>query len=392
MRIDIDDGRGSSSPRSQPWFLKNPYVLAGMWISTGLALIFFNKVIISVWDFHYPFLLTFLHQIYAVLVTKLLHSYTPLLSSVKSDLLTWEVYLRKVPLLALAYSGALVLGNSAIKYLSLSYIQMLKSLSPLGTWFGYTFILGRQKLDYVQLSLVIIICSGTMIASLEETYWSWIGFILQFSAITSDCLRMILMDNLTIDVKLDTLSTLYYMAPLASCFLGLGFLVFESKDFFGIEGGGMDMLLASPALSLALLLNASLAMALNCCIVLFITNAGIMTMSLGGIAKDILVVLLSVLLFKHSVITGPQIGGYLLSVLGLATYREHTRDPEVVPLFLRNAKDLLGKQLDAFLCCLKIGRGAAERQRSFDMYEKVVQGEEDPEEVGGLIDAEDQEM
>ena len=346
-----------------------------MWICSGLGLIFFNKIIISVWDFHYPFFLTFLHQLYAVGMTKLLHNYTPLLGSVKSDLLTWDLYLRKVPLLALTYAGALVLGNSAYKYLSLSYIQMLKSLSPLGTWFAYTFVLERQKLDYIQLGVVCVVCAGTMLASLTEVYWSWVGFILQFGAIASDCVRMVLMDHLTVDVKLDTLSTLYYMAPLASLFIGLGFLAFESRDFFCTEGGGVDMLLWSPALCMALFLNASLAMALNCIIVLFITHAGIMTMSLAGIAKDILVVGLSVLFFKHSIVTFPQLVGYTISLVGLVCYREHKRDPEGIPKFLGIARSFAEKQIDAFLCCLKIGRGAAERRAMYEMYAKVDQVE-----------------
>ena len=108
-------------------FMRNPYLLACLWMCSGLGLIFFNKTIISVWDFHYPFFLTFLHQVFAVGMTKLLYYYTPLLGSVKSDLLSWEVYLQKVPLMALTYAGALVLSNSAYKFLSLSYIQMLKS-------------------------------------------------------------------------------------------------------------------------------------------------------------------------------------------------------------------------------------------------------------------------
>ena len=350
--------------------------LTAMWLSTGLALIFFNKVIISVWDFHYPFALTFMHQAYATLITRLLHSYTPLLGSVKSEQLNWDTYIRKVPLLALAYASALVLGNSAYKYLSLSYIQMLKSCTPIPTWFASTFILGREKPDMIQLSLVFLICGGTTLASVTETYWSWRGFFLQLGAIGSDCVRMVVMDNLTVDVKLDTLSTLYYMSPLASIFICCGFFVFEGDDFFNAEGGGADMLLGSPWLAFSLFLNANLAMALNCIIVLFITNAGIMTMSLAGIAKDILVVALSVLTFKHSVLTVPQAGGYFLSVLGLVIYREYNKDTESVSSMLSDGKNMVCR------LCLKIGRGGGaggprykpdEEHPAYEMYD-LVQG------------------
>ena len=46
-----------------------------------------------------------------------------------------------------------------------------------------------------------------MLASVTEMYWSWIGFFLQVGGIACDCVRMIIIDHLTIDVKLDTLST-----------------------------------------------------------------------------------------------------------------------------------------------------------------------------------------
>jgi hypothetical protein len=342
-------------------YVKRPWVLAVSWISVGMGLIFFNKIIITVWGFPYPFFLTCMHQVFATVATRLLHAWTPLLASVKEGKLTQELWLRKALPMAFAYSTALVMGNSAYKYLSLSYIQMLKSCTPVPT-FAASFIAGREgkSLDPLQFVLIVIISCGAIASSVGETYWSLVGFSLMIGAIISDVGRMFCIDYLTIDVKLDTLSTLYYMAPLASMFIFCGFLAFEASDFFA-SGGGYEMITSSPAFCVCLLLNACTAMTLNCVIVLFVTNAGIMTMALAGIAKDILVVILSVVFFRRSVLTPTQVSGYSASLTGLVLYREHKRDPERVVGWLSSAKTEVCRQVDVFLCCLKIGQGRRNR-------------------------------
>lgn len=363
----------------------SPWILGAFWYSMAIGVICFNKAILSEWDFPYPFFLTGVHQLYGTIATRLLYQFTPLLASVKQEKLSRDTYLKKVIMLALCYALALVLGNSAYKYLSVGYIQMLKSCTPVPT-LAASFLLGREdekaKSDwYIQIGLILIICFGAAVSSVGESHFSMIGFCLMISAICADVLRMSCMDYLTKDVKLDTLSTLYYMAPLAFFFIALGFFFFEADAFFS-EGGGADKLLQSSGLVICLFLNATMAMLLNCSIVLFITYAGIMTMSLAGIAKDILTVGLGCLIFRQGV-TLTQVGGYSVSLLGLALYREHKRDAENLSSWLAASKREIARQVDLFLCCLKIGQGR--KHQPEEEYEMVDTEERDTHEDADTV-------
>ena len=251
---------------------------------------------------------------------------------------------------------------------------MLKSCTPVPT-FVASFFLGREGLtvDWTKVSLIVSICMGAVFSALGETYWSIVGFVLMVGAIFSDVTRAYCMDFLAIDVKLDTLSILYYMSPLMSAFLAVGFLTFEADHFFA-ENGGIERF-QSPNFVICLFLNASMAMVLNCAAVLFLSNVGLMTMSLVGIGKDIAMVGISCVFFKKSILTPIQAGGYSISLLGLFLYRKHCDNADRLSAWILVTKSEVARQLDLFLCCLKIGQGKRHQLSAVEMLDR----EEKPE-------------
>jgi drug/metabolite transporter (DMT)-like permease len=166
-----------------------PWLCTVIWISLGIAMIMFNKAILAPasqggYNFSYPFFLTMCHQLFAIFATQILNKYTPLLASVKEGKLSKESYWKKVVPLALFFALGLVLGNSAYKYLSVSYIQMIKSTLPIPTLL-VSYALGRERPTCTQVLLVFVICIGAIIASLGELQFSWWGLLLQGSALCS---------------------------------------------------------------------------------------------------------------------------------------------------------------------------------------------------------------
>jgi len=332
LQSDLPKGPGNMDLRKV-----SPLACTVLWISLGISMIMFNKKILAPrtqggWNFGHPFFLTMLHQGFATFATILLERFTPLLASVKENKLSSAAYWRNVAPLALFFSLGLVLGNSAYKYLSVSYIQMIKSCLPIPTLF-MTYLMGRENPTSMQVFLVGVICVGAMMASFGELHFSMIGFILQGCALCADVGRMLFLDQLTQEVKLDNLSTLYYMAPLSCGFIFIGFLIFEFSTFHGTYYTYKDPVGADPTLDiiefypwyfpLLLLANAMLAFVLNLSIVLLVTNVGIMGMTLAGILKDVLVVILSVIVFgAFSKVTDFQIVGYGISLTGLTLYKE----------------------------------------------------------------------
>jgi hypothetical protein len=195
---------------------------------------------------------------------------------------------------------------------------MLKAFIPVAVCI-LSFTLGLEKPSAIQLVIVSVISCGVVISTYGEMSFSWIGFYFQLAAICCESTRLVLSDQLLKDLKLDPLSMLFYMSPVSLFFIAVGFVSFELADF-PFER------LADGWLIGALLLSCLTAFGLNVAVVLLITNASALTMTLGGIAKDIMLVFLSMLLF-HAPVTAIQFAGYALSLSAMNSYKNYKTDP-----------------------------------------------------------------
>lgn len=278
----------------------------------------FNKFLISNWGFHYPFFLTTWHCLLSVLLTQFLARTTNLLPSLAHNKVTWTIYFTTVMPVAFFFAAGVVLGNMAYQFLSVAYIQMIKAINPVPLLLLY-FAFGKEQPSAVLLASVLIISGGVYISSLGELQFSWTGFAVQMGAVFSDCLRIVNMDGLLKDAQLDTMSLLYYTAPLATLFVGIGFAVMEQSSF------PWEML--SGQLAWMLLANGFVAFSVNFSAVFVISCTSGMVMSVCGPFKDILVILSSSVIFGAP-ITSIQFLGFLVSITGMLLYRLAKLYPE----------------------------------------------------------------
>ena len=165
-----------------------------LWMTLGYCMILFNKVLFSTMNFAYPFFLTCWHCVFASIATQVLRfAYPSLLPGVKDAKVTVTVLLSKLLPLSFFFALGLVSGNTAYKYLSVAYIQMIKSMTPV-TMLMFAFAIGREQVSSLQLSIVLLISSGVAIASAGELHFSLIGFGLQLFAMCSDVCRITLLE------------------------------------------------------------------------------------------------------------------------------------------------------------------------------------------------------
>jgi len=343
------------------------YANVVIWISLGICMIVFNKFLLSNWHFGYPCFLTFWHCLFASFITQIMSRYsTVFLGSVREGLVTRSIYFSKIVPLALCFALGLVFGNSAYKYISLSYIQMLKSSTPV-TLLLLNFAVGREKPNKLQLLIVLLISLGVAMATAGELAFSIVGFVLQFLAIVSDVCRMTLLDNLCLDVKLDSLSTLYYLAPISALFIFIMFLFLEAPSFPYER-------IATPSFASVLLLNACLAFSLNLAIILLIANTGSLTMALAGLVKDMLIVVFSILIFG-SPVTTQQYVGYSISLFGLFLYRKFKEDPAAAQELFIDYQQRCSAIVHRLLCCFQckfLGlQGGAEKHQEEEVEEML---------------------
>mmetsp|Transcript_15860 Transcript_15860/g.26677 ORF Transcript_15860/g.26677 Transcript_15860/m.26677 type:complete len:320 (-) Transcript_15860:502-1461(-) len=295
------------------------------WISISCTMILFNKAVLDQLKFPFPMFLVTWHMFLSTILTQLMSRTTNMLPGVKENKVNGEVYAKQLLPVSLFFAVSLVLSNKAYIYLSVSYIQMLKAFTPVAVLI-FSFLTGIETSSCMEVNIVTIICIGVAITSVGESYFSWTGFTFQSLAILAESSRLVLTNLLMKQLKLDPLSSLYYIAPLCCLFVGIACLIFEFQELPFERMQTTDFLMV-------MMLNGSVAFTLNVAVVLLISNTSALVLTLAGIIKDILLVFLSVTVFG-SPVTPMQYAGYGVALLGLNLHKQYKKNPERIAQLL----------------------------------------------------------
>jgi len=132
-----------------------------------------------------------------------------------------------VPIGAL-YAGTLWVGNAAYLYLSVSFIQMLKALMPVAV-FTVGCVFGTDKFNWPTFMNMILVTVGVAIASYGELNFNITGVMLQMTSIVTESIRLVMVQILlqSRGLKLNPITTLYYVAPCCFGFLLIPFMFLE---------------------------------------------------------------------------------------------------------------------------------------------------------------------
>ncbi|OHF02817.1 triose-phosphate transporter [Colletotrichum orchidophilum] len=290
----------------------HPAFFIASWILFSNLTILFNKWLLDTAGF--TVILTFWHLVFSTLATQVLARFTSLLDGRHKVKMTGRVYLRAIMPIGVLYSGSLVCSNLVYLYLSVSFIQMLKAAAPVAVLFT-SWIWGVADPSMTTFYNILLIVAGVGLASFGEIEFSWIGFIFQMGGIIFEAIRLVMIQVLLKGdenaQKMDPLVSLYYYAPVCAV---MNFFVAWFSEFgkFNVEDFnkvGFTMLL----------LNASVAFALNISSVFLIGKTSGLVMTLTGILKNILLIVVSVLIW-HTSITALQFIGYAVALFGLVIY------------------------------------------------------------------------
>ena len=118
------------------------------------------------------------------------------------------------------------------------------------------------------------------------------GVLCQVSSCVFEAVRLILVQILLQrrGIKLNPITTMCYVAPACLLFLLVPFVFVEGGRLMDYNGGKVG-----PGI---LLLSAASAFALNCAVFLLIGKSSALTMNIAGVIKDLLLIGLSVGLYK----------------------------------------------------------------------------------------------
>eukprot|EP00929_Paragymnodinium_shiwhaense_P085418 TRINITY_DN45821_c0_g1_i1.p1 TRINITY_DN45821_c0_g1~~TRINITY_DN45821_c0_g1_i1.p1 ORF type:complete len:437 (-),score=97.52 TRINITY_DN45821_c0_g1_i1:72-1382(-) len=283
-----------------------------LYIILSAVMIETNRWLMQPGRFPYPFMLTMNHMCCSFVLANLLRAVKPsFFPSLEGLKVTPSFLWRFVPI-GLPFAASLVCSNWAYKYLSVSFLQIMKQ-SNIVTIYVLSVIAGLEALRRCNVILLAAILFGASLGVKGELHFVLIGFILQ--CISSLCeAGKVIMQSLLMSgqAKLDPLTMVLFMAP--ACFIA------NIVPLYVIEGREMhNILSAFGAMWPMLLGNACLAFCLNVTVAQCIKQLSAVGYLLCGIVKDTAIIVTSTWLLGESLTLQQQVG-FSLALTGVAMY------------------------------------------------------------------------
>ncbi|MEW5304158.1 MAG: hypothetical protein WDW36_006789 [Sanguina aurantia] len=283
------------------------YVL--MWMSISCSVILFNKWLLAYSGFPFPIALTLWHMGFCSFVGVLA---VRVFRVVKSHNMTAREYMTRVFPIGLLYAGSLWLSNSSYLYLSVSFIQMTKSLMP-GLVYASGVMLGTEKYSRGVTLNMLMIAFGVVICAMGELNLVVKGLVQQLTALGFEALRLTMVQVLinSKGYNMNPLQSLYYVSP--ACFACLA-IPFVSVEWHNMASNTTWTF--NPSVMLA---NALTALILNLAVFLLIGKTSALTMNIAGVIKDWMLIFFSFYLF-HAPVTTVNLIGYIFCCSGVVVY------------------------------------------------------------------------
>ncbi|GAX83205.1 hypothetical protein CEUSTIGMA_g10631.t1 [Chlamydomonas eustigma] len=301
----------STGPTMLPYYLERVIDASCVvvWIFLSATMVFYNKFLLSYFGFYYPITLTLWHMVVCTsLATACVQS-----GLVKALEIPNELYIKKIIPIAACYAGALWTSNAAYALTSVSFAQMVKAGMPVAVFFtGICF--GVEQFRWVLLADIVLVTCGVGISAYGEAHLVVNGLVLLVVSMVFDAIRLTLTQQMiqSSGIRFNPITTLYYIAPVASCFLSIPFMLLEVRGatgFLGNVSGGLWHFI----------FNAGNAFALNLSVYLLLGRTSALTMNVCGLIKDWFTIAGSMLIFG-SIVTVTNIVGYLVAFAGVLWY------------------------------------------------------------------------
>lgn len=284
------------------------YTFVVTWMAVSISVILFNKWLLAYSGFPFPIALTMWHMAFCSTVGFIC---IRVLKLVKSHNMSSRDYFTRVMPIGVLYAASLWLSNSAYLYLSVSFIQMTKSLMP-GLVYACGVALGTESYQWSSAANMALIAFGVLVCALGEANLVMKGLIQQLVALLFEAARLTLVQILmnAKGLAMNPLQSLYYVSPACLLCLSVPFLLLEAQPFF------TNPPVMYPSVFIA---NALAAFALNLAVFLLIGKTSALTMNIAGVIKDWMLIFFSFYVFKAPV-TRLNLCGYAFCCTGVAIY------------------------------------------------------------------------
>ena len=206
------------------------------WFLLNIAIGNLNGWILKHHGFSYPVVLTAVHMLCcwllsAVCLVTILPPADPRPTPVGT--------VAKVRTLALAFCASVALGNIALRYIYVSFAQMVSAASPFFTMLLMGAMVGKRY-SLAQYSAIVPMCGGVMMCTVGEINFHMLGFTAVVASTLLRGVKSILQGRLLTapEERLDAMLLLYHMSRESLLPLGLYSSLVEYQAYYDPQLSG----------------------------------------------------------------------------------------------------------------------------------------------------------
>eukprot|EP00437_Effrenium_voratum_P039357 CAMPEP_0181471054 /NCGR_PEP_ID=MMETSP1110-20121109/38876_1 /TAXON_ID=174948 /ORGANISM="Symbiodinium sp., Strain CCMP421" /LENGTH=377 /DNA_ID=CAMNT_0023596059 /DNA_START=70 /DNA_END=1201 /DNA_ORIENTATION=+ len=328
------------APEDKPLLSKTPpasLATKAFWsvalIFVSAALINYNKFLMNPSRFPYPVVLVFLHMLSGSLLGCALFLAKPGLFPALSDpdkkvIIDTEFMTFRVLPVGLTFATSLILSNTAYKYASVAFLQMIKQSNVIIV-FIFSLMIGLEKYrtNLVVVLLCIMLATGLTVQG--ELHFSMLGLSVQLCCNFVESAKVVMQGVLLAGAgrKLDPLSFVAVVSPV--CCLCLGGLLFVHSYVTPISFLTLPEWSAFHQCGYLLAGNIVVAFLLNVVVANFLKHGSPLSFLLTNLIKDALIVSASSLIFGDP-ITLQQSIAFILQLFFITLWSLMKSFPDVI--------------------------------------------------------------
>lgn len=285
-------------------------VWLAMYFFLNLGLTLYNKVIMAMFQFPFPWALTAIHTLCGTI-----GSYIFWKAGIFKPAKLGERENMVMLMFSVLYTINIAISNVSLNLVTVPFHQVVRAMTPVFTVMLNVLFLKKTYSGMVYTSLIPVI-AGVAFATFGDYNYTAMGFILTVLGTVLAAIKTVVTNRVQVGrLKLHPLDLLLRMSPLA----------FIQTMLYSYATGEMELVqeyfqtnLTTTAF-FALLLNGVIAFFLN--VVSFTANkkTSALTMTVAGNVKQVLSIVLAVIIFDLS-ITATNGLGIILTLAGGAWY------------------------------------------------------------------------
>lgn len=307
---------------------RSAFVVAA-WYAANIGVLLLNKYILSVYGFKFPVFMTLCHMCMCSVLSATAREF----KIVPKQFIRTRRHYGKVAVLAMTFALSVLGGNVSLRYIPVSFNQALGATTPFFTAIFAYLMLQKKETTATYMTLLPVV-GGIALATWGEPSFNLIGFIACLVGVCCRALKSVLqgwlltpagekeaekMSNAN-ENKLDSMSLLYYMSPVAILTLGICTFIMEPRAISAFyEAAELD-----PWFIAILLGNCFVAYLVNLTNFLVTAHVGALTLQVLGNAKGVVCTIVSVMLFRNPM-TFRGVTGYTITMIGVWLYSSSKR-------------------------------------------------------------------